>query len=142
MHRKQPRTTWYKDWGGTIPTGTGGEYVVSEVADWLWQRLVADGGENFDIVARSQVYALLAWGLDFGHMATVVTSETDPERVYSTLELTTDPVLMALITILAADVVALDGADPDGDRLVANQRVGQAVQFISMLPYTFALEGR
>jgi len=134
--------TWYKDWGGTIPTGAGGEYRVSEVADWLWRRLIADGGGNFDVVARAQVYALLARGLDFGYTATVEISETDPERVYTSEELTTDPVLAALVLILGANTLALDGADPEGARLKANQRVGQAVQFITMLPYTFALEGR
>ena len=42
----------------------------------------------------------------------------------------------------AGDDLLLDDGDPDGDRLTANKRVGQAVQFISMLPYTFAVEGR
>ena len=62
--------------------------------------------------------------------------------MYTSDELSTDPVFAALILILGANNLALDGSDPEGDRLRANRRVGQAVQFISMLPYTFAMEGR
>jgi hypothetical protein len=43
-------TTWCKNWGGSIPTSPGGGYRVSDVADWLWERLVADGGEKYTAV--------------------------------------------------------------------------------------------
>ena len=137
-------TTWYKDWGSVAPQNGSGQYVVSEVADWLWNRIVADGGKYFDIIARSQVYALLARGDDFGLVVTDTPAigETDETRVYSSLELGTDPDLSSLVTQLGGETIALDDLDFDGVRREANRRVGQAAQFISMLPYTFVLEGK
>ena len=136
------QTTWYKDWGMVAPKNGANQYVVSEVADWLWQRLIADGGKNFDIVAKAQVYALLARGFDFGYVATLETAETDVERVFSSDALTTEPALAALISQLSAETIALDSVDVDNVRRIANRRVGQAAQFIAMLPYSFVLEGK
>ena len=136
------QSTWYKDWGSVAPRNGANEYVVSEVADWLWQRLIADGGKNFDIVAKAQIYALLARGFDFGYVVTTETAETNTERVFSSNELTTDSELIALISQLGAETIALDDIDLDGVRRIANLRVGQAAQFIGMLPYTFVLEGK
>lgn len=45
----------------------GGERMpVEEVGRWLWQRLLADDCEGYDVRAEAQVCALLATGRDFG----------------------------------------------------------------------------
>lgn len=135
-------TTWYKNWGSTIPDDGGGNYVIADVADWLWNRLVGDGGKNFDIVAKSQLYALLARGDDFGYVVAEALLPFDRAHAFSTDELSNDSDLSALLASLGAETIALGSTDIKGDREEANARVGQAVQFIAMLPYTFAVEGQ
>ena len=138
------RATWYKDWGSVMPTNENGEYVVGDVADWLWQRIVGDGGKNLDVIARSQVLALLARGHDFGYAVTIIkpTISTNPEATYSSLELTVDTDLIEVIDTLAAETIALDDSNVTFTRRFANQRVNYAANFIAMLPYTFAMEGK
>src|SRR5262249_49564807 len=96
--------TWEKNWALAVPRDKQGRYVVSQVATWLWRRMLGDGGKNFDTVARAQVHSLLATGRDFGQAATearpVIAS--DPEAVYSTAQLTSNPRLAAFANDLAA----------------------------------------
>ena len=138
------QATWDKDWGSVIPTNGNGEYVVGDVAVWLWQRIVGDGGKNFDVIARAQVLALLARSQDFGYAVTVINPEisTNPEATYSSLELTGDADLVDVMAALAAETMALDDSNVTGTRRTANRRVSYAANFIAMLPYTFAMEGK
>lgn len=140
--RELDATTWYKDWGNTIPQDGVGNYGVAAVADWLWNHLIGDGGKNFDIIARAQIYALLERGDDFGHLAAEEMLPYDRDHAFSTDELNNDPGLVALLATLGARSIALSSSDVKGDRAQANARVGQAVQFIAMLPYTFVVEGQ
>lgn len=132
---------WEKDWASRIPENDSGKYIVSEVADWLWQHIVGDNGNNFDVIARSQVYSLIAYGADFGYVVSVYDPavSADPERMYGSEELTNDPALQALIDTIANETLPLNDTEPDA-RLSANEHIGLAVNFISMMPYTFALE--
>ena len=136
-------TTWYKDWGLVAPT-TGGQYVVGEVAEWLWHRMVGDGGKNYDVVARSQVIALLARGYDYGYAVTVIDPaiSTDPEASWSSAELSENPAHIAVMNTLASETMELGNSDISGVRRTANSRMNYAANFIAMLPYTFALEGK
>jgi hypothetical protein len=136
-------TTWYKDWGLVAPT-TGGQYVVGEVAEWLWHRIVGDGGKNYDVVARSQVIALLARGYDYGYAVTVIDPaiSTDPEASWSSAELSENPAHIAVMNTLASETMELSNSDISGVRRTANSRMNYAANFIAMLPYTFALEGK
>lgn len=138
------QATWDKDWGSVIPTNGEGQYVVGEVADWLWQRIVGDGGKNFDVIARSQVLALLARGYDFGYVVTVIdpSISTNPDASYSSMELESDTGLVAVMDDLTTETLPLDDTNITSTRRTANRRVNYAANYIAMLPYTFALEGK
>ncbi|NNE05824.1 MAG: DUF1800 family protein [Xanthomonadales bacterium] len=126
-----PVQTWTKDWASVIPQSNG-QHVVSDVADWLWNHFIGDGGKNFDSIARAQVQALLAEGRDFGY--TVDSGNSD--QAYSSAEIeganaaahAKDQEHAGLVIDLAS------GTQKD--------RIGMAINFISMTPYTFAMEGQ
>lgn len=138
------QATWDKDWGSVIPTNSSGLYVVGDVANWLWRRVVGDGGKNFDIVARSQVLAMLARGWDFGYAVTVLDPliSTDPEATYSSAQLFSDARLVAVMDTLAAETMQLTSSNITTTRRTENRFVNYAANFIAMLPYTFVLEGK
>ncbi len=135
-------TTWYKNWGAVIPASAGGAYVVADVADWLWKRLAGDGGKNFDILAKAQVYALLARGDDFGLVAFNDGIWQDRNHAFTSAELNAPGALKTLVATLGAETMKLADPDIKGARRTANSRVAEAVQFIAMLPYTFVVEGQ
>ena len=121
---------WEKDWGAVIPLNGDGEHVVGEIAGWLWNRFIADGGQNFDPVARAQVQALLAHGRDFGYSV----DPDNPEAVFSSADITSGS---AAATDQANAAVLMDFSTT-----TANDRVGMAVNFITMTPYAFAMGGQ
>ncbi len=121
---------WRKDWGSVIPADNRGEYVVSAVGKWLWERFLNDGGRNYDVIAQAQVNALLATGFDFGAVA----DESNMEAVYSSAEIGSGE-LAELSNSLAA--MTMDFRTTD-----ANERVGMAINFITALPYSFASTGQ
>ncbi len=134
LQKDGPEYLWRKDWGSVIPVNGRGEHVVGEVATWLWNRLIGDGGRNFDPIARAQVHALLARGRDFA--ATVDPENPEPDPPFT-----------------SADILGRHDGAWDTDRTnaarrmdfgtrTANYRVGMAINFISMTPYAFAMEGR
>lgn len=120
---------WEKDWGSVIPTNRNGEHVVGDVAEWLWQRFIADDGENFDPVARAQVHSLLAAGFDFA----AVVDRDNLDAMYSSHDITEGAVASVNNELAATE---MDFSDPE-----EQMRVGMAVNFISMMPYTFATGG-
>ena len=143
---------WEKDWASVIPAGSENVWQVSGVAEWLWQRFVADGLDNFGELERAHVYALL--GSDFDLTTLVARTElqangqdpSDPtlydfDRIVTTEQLTTDPALVALVEEMAATPLLLNAADLETRRNF-NLRVGQAINFIVGTPYVFAREGR
>ncbi len=144
--------SWEKNWAQVVPTTAAGTWQVQEVAEWLWQRFVADGLVNFGDLERAHVYALLGSGFDLttliGRRELQAAGENldDPDlynfdRVVTTAELATDPHLGDLQAEMAAKMLALD--DPDLTiRREANLRIGQAINFIVGTPYVFAQEGR
>lgn len=138
------KAVWDKNWGSVAPTNSSDQYVVGDVANWLWKRVIGDGGKNFDIVARAQVLALLARGHDFGYSVTVLDSSisTDPTTVYSSSDLTSDPKLIEVMNTLAAQTMQLASPNITTTRRTANRRVSYAANFIAALPYTFAMEGK
>ena len=121
-----PVLEWRKDWGAVIPANDHGEYVVSVVGEWLWERFLNDGQRNYDVIARAQVNALLATGFDFGAVA----DENNMEAAYSSAEIRSGK-LAELSTSLADMTMDFNTSD-------ANERVGMAINFITALPYTFA----
>lgn len=130
------RHVWNRDWAAAIPK-VGGEYAVRDVAEWLWQRYIADGLDNFGTLERAHVYALLGSGRDFASFV----SEDNPMQVYTVGDMTTSVGLQELIGDMEIARMDLDSSSGD-DRQDANQRVGQAINFIIATPYAFAQEGR
>jgi hypothetical protein len=131
---------WEKDWGYLIPVNGSNDHVVGDVASWLWNHFIGDGGKNFDPIARAQVQALLAQGRDFAY--TVDSSNRDPDPPYNSADISGGhPDAYARDGENASSLMALASADDD-DREQANDRVGMAVNFITMTPYAFAMEGK
>lgn len=120
---------WVKAWQNVIPTNGDSQYVVADVATWLWNRFVSDGGANFDPLARAQVHALLASGRDFGY----VVDPNDAERVFTSAEISTPGTIMDIDVVNAAIFMDFNA---DG-----NAHVGAAVNFITALPFAFARGG-
>lgn len=129
-----PTQEWVKDWSAVIPTDKKGRYFVDEVADWLWNRFIGDDGKNFDTIARAQVQALLAEGVDFA--LSVDPGNTDPNAFYTSAQISGD------------DPVAANKNQDNGNTQMdlstdeGNIRIGLAVNFISLTPYSFAMEGK
>ncbi|NND45485.1 MAG: DUF1800 family protein [Xanthomonadales bacterium] len=128
-----PVYTWEKDWASVIPVNGDGEHVVGEVATWLWNRFIGDGGQNFDAIARAQVQAILAHERDFGYTV----DSANPEVVYSSNDITKKKGV-ARPTDEANAAVVMNGLS----QYNFNKRVGTAINFISMTPYAFAMEGQ
>jgi hypothetical protein len=123
--------TWTKEWDAVIPVNGNGEYVVAEVAQWLWNHFIGDGGKNFDAIARAHVHALLSSERDFAYS---VDSE-NREAVYTSEQILNDPDVSVVDQVNAAQLM-------DFSSSTDNRRVGMAVNFISMTPYAFAMEGQ
>ncbi len=124
----QPFTMWRRDWSTVIPANTRGQHVVSEVADWLWNHFVADGGARLDVLARAQLHAMLATGFDFGALM----NRENSDRIYSFAELENGDAALAS-AMLGQEIMNLNGTQ-------GNERIGLAVNFITALPWTFAME--
>lgn len=129
--------SWEKDWGSVVPSSESGDYVVRDVAEWLWQRFIADGLKHFGPLERAHAYALLASDRDLVYLV----SPEDVDRIITSREVETEPALIALVDNLATQTLALNSADSD-ERLRANERIGQAINFIVGTPYIFVQEGR
>ena len=127
---------WEQDWGSVIPVDGSGEHVAGEVATYLWNRFIGDGGKNFDAIARAQVQAMLATRRDFGFTV----DPDNPQIVYSSADIASAPA-SSVDQANAATVMGLLSLDA-GTRREANIRVGMAVNFITMTPYSFAMEGQ
>jgi len=130
------QTIWVKDWEAVMPA-TQGAYPVQQAADWLWNRFMADGLKNLGALERFHLYALLATGTDAGYAL----DHTQPDRVFSSAEISGDAALQTALENWGRSTLALGGPDSEARR-TANQRVGQAINFMAAIPYTFAQEGQ
>jgi len=119
-----------------MPTTEDGSRRVKQVAEWLWQRFIADGLKNFGTLERAHVYALLAAGMDFA----VFVDDADPGAVYSSAEIETNVTLKEFYIDMGIAIMPVGSADAE-ERLAANRRVGLAINFILATPYAFAQEG-
>ncbi len=128
-----PVYVWEKDWAGVIPVDGNGDHIAGEVVTWLWNRFIGDGGANFDDIARAQVQSILAQYLDLGY---VMDSE-NPDVVYSTNDISKKKGIARSTDELNAAFLMTGLSQYD-----FNKRVGLAINFISMLPYAFAMEGK
>lgn len=127
---------WIKNWAESIPANGDGEYIVKEVAEWLWQHFLGDGRENYGNFEKAYLEALLAQGTDLGYQI----DPANAEQNYSEDELDSD-LVKPIIKTNEIILMSLNSADPI-ERKEANRRVGLAVNFITITPYMFALEGK
>jgi hypothetical protein len=125
-----------KDWALLAPRASDGSYPVALVAEWLWQRFVADGLKNFGPLERTYVYALLATGKDASSLAHPGT----PEQPVTLAE-TQAPTLQTLLGTWGNSNLKL-ASTVTADRTEANVRVNQAISFIAATPFIFVQEGR
>jgi uncharacterized protein (DUF1800 family) len=123
-----------KDWSRVIEPNRQGQFLVPEVAEYLWQRFIGDDGKNFDTIAKAQVYALLVTGQDFGYV--VDPDNPDPEVFYGTAD------IQGGHARAAAVFQDLAGQELSFTINSTHRNIGMAVNFITMLPYAFAMEGR
>lgn len=132
---------WRKDWGRLAPRDAEGVYHVDKVAEWLWQRFLADGHKNFHALERLHVYAMLAHDLDPAVACAPDRDNPDYDKIYSQDEAEHDPAAQACLASMAAQTLALDSDNPD-ERREANSRIGHAISFLMALPYAMMQEGR
>ena len=133
---------WSKDMTKTLTANSNGQYSVKQIAETLWNRLVADGLKNFGTLERAHIYALLAddghdLGLRFKNAGLI----TNENTALSTLELETNPAFIQTITDMAESTVAIDSNDVN-ERTEANEKINLAISFIGASPYMFLQEGR
>lgn len=120
---------WRKDWGRLIPPNASGDHVVGDVAQWLWQRFIADGGANFDAIAQAQVHALLATGFDFA----AIVDRNNIDALYDSEDLQ-EGIAAEVNRELATTIMRFENFEEQ-------TRVGMAINFITLLPYSFARTG-
>ena len=128
---------WEKDWSKVIPKSTDEDYVVKDVAKWLWNYFIADGGKNFQTLEIAHIYSLLASGSDLS----LFLDEENPLRVYKMDELQNDRLIVDKINDAGVARVELNSNDIEIKR-EANERIGKAIAFISATPYIFLQEGK
>lgn len=126
---------WKRDWTRAMAPDEDGNYSVKHVAEWLWQRFIADGLKNFGLLERSQVYALLASGMDYQ----LFVDEEQPFADISTTDLNAEPHL-EIMNDLSITRMQLN-SEEENQLKRANERIGLAIAFITMTPYMFGQEG-
>lgn len=135
--------SWFKSWGSIAPKDVDGKYPVKAVAEWLWQRYMADGLKHFGPLERLQLYAILATGVDAAVACSADQANPSYDKIYSVSEATNDAAALACRDTLAAKFMDLDPAGTDKNkRNTANARVGYAIHFMTALPYALVQEGR
>ncbi len=130
---------WEKRWSDVVPKSSNGQYVVRDVAKWLWQRFVADGLANYGVFEQAYLHSLLARGQDLS--ATLHPGDPAAFAARLASDLSVDPALTALVNNLGSETLDIDSAEAAA-RARETQRIGQAVAFISATPYIFAQRGR
>lgn len=129
--------SWVKDWAKVVPKDINGNYIVGDVARWLWNHFVGDGGKNYGPQEKAYISALLATGVDF----LTQISPTSPDlKGYTDVQLQTDPILSAKVAANENTIMNLNSTTAT-QREAANLWVGMAVNFITVTPFMFAQEG-
>ena len=131
---------WERDWGVEISRQDTNDYEVRKITEFLWQKLIADGLKNLGVLERAEIYALLAEGKDFSN----VVDSNNPDRIYSTEEILSDPDINSKYQNLSETKLNyLDNYKDNRNinRWEDNYRIGMALAFMAATPYMFAQEG-
>ncbi len=131
------KVIWEKDWSSIIPKSVDGNYIVKDVAKWLWNYFIADSGKNLQTLEIAHIYTLLASGVDLS----LFLDEENPLKVYKIDELQNDRLIVDKINDAGVARVDLNSNDIEIKR-EANERVGKAIAFICTTPYIFLQEGK
>ena len=96
--------------------------------------------KNLGVLERAEIYALLAEGKDFSN----VVDSNNPDRIYSTEDIISDPDINSKYQNLSE--MKLNYLDNYKDnrninRWEDNYRIGMALAFMASTPYMFAQEG-
>jgi hypothetical protein len=127
---------WEKDWARVIPYDKTDGYKAKKVGKWLWKRFIGDGGKNYRLLEQAYVTGFLATGYDFSY----IVDPDNPDVSYSEDGLNQDG-LKTVIESNEESIILLDSTDP-ATRREANRRIGMAINFITMTPFMFAMEGK
>lgn len=128
LRPKDGEQVWQKNWGATVPVDSQGRHIADDVSLWLWNRFIGDGGRHYDALARAQILSILVSGRDFA----LLLDSDNPDRVYTAEDLEQGA---------AADALnVLANAELDLTSTWGNWKTGLAVNFITALPYSFAME--
>ena len=127
---------YFKDWAAFMPKDATNQFSVAHAAEWLWMRFIADM-TNYGPLEKAHLYALLASGEDLSKQV----FPSEPGRVVSLNELQNDSAVIAAVDALGSQLLDLESSDQNA-RMSANERVGQAVNFIVSTPFMLAQEGR
>lgn len=128
---------WHKDWSRIIPVGEDGRYRVRGIAEWIWQRFMADSLEHLGPLERAHLYAILASGEDLAYWL----DPSAPALVYSYDQVSMPGATLNRVNESQEAFVNLD-SDDDEERERANYRVSLAVNFIVATPWFMAQVGR
>ncbi|MEM7169770.1 MAG: DUF1800 family protein [Pseudomonadota bacterium] len=132
---------WVKNWAKTMPGPENLRRRVKNVGEWLWKRFTGDRGDNFELLARAQVFSILATGRDFGYRAYEAGYISDMNQILTADDIRSNPDLVALHNSHKKTKMVLNDRRLDVRKLW-NRRVGTAVNFITATPFMFALEGK
>ncbi len=129
-------TIWEKKWKDKIPENAQGEYIVEEVARWLWERFIADGGKHYGALERAHLIALLN-----GKDLALFLDEQNPLATYTKAQIVNNSGIKRLLNDGAIAPMDLKSRDIK-KRRQADYRVNLAISFIAATPYIYAQEGR
>lgn len=138
---RDDNTNWTKDWTPLLPGPSENKSCLTAdvVAEWLWQRFVADDLKYFGPLERIQVYAFINNGKDAAatwHENQVGGIQYD--SVFSEQELTEGS--LSEFFFHQSDACVFTGTEEQRLRLASH--IGQAVNFIAGTPFMFFQEGR
>ena len=128
--------TWLKDWARIAPKNSAGDYLVNDIGEWLWRRLISDDLKNYGPLERAYVNGFLATGDDFGF----IVDDSNPDVNFTVAELNSEP-YKSYLTANKSTIMNLSSSNANL-RLLANRNMGMAIDFISMTPFMFAIEGK
>lgn len=131
---------WSKDWSQVIPKKTDAAPCLAtvELAEWLWQRFVADGLKYFGPLERVQVYAYLNSGQDAAYnWQQNSIGGTQNDSIFDPHQLTEGTLKRAYDDLAYSCIFS----DTQEQRKQLSNRIGQAVNFIATTPYMFFQEG-
>ncbi len=127
---------WEKKWKDVIPANGAGKYIVEDVARWLWERFIADGGKNYGELERAHLIALLN-----GKDLALFLDKENPLAIYDKTKVTTNSGILRLLNDGAVEQMNLSSSDIS-KRRNADYRINLAISFIAATPYIYAQEGQ